>query len=99
MRDIFRDFYNDPAWRRLRNETKKYWLNNHFNCPYCKLPLKRNQRLVVDHIISRRKAPDLSMNPNNLCVLHHVCHNKKTSYVDNNTKIPVNDQGYPPDWE
>lgn len=62
-------FYLSPAWKTLR---LKILRAAGWRCAMC--GAARRHGTQVDHIIPRRKRPDLALDPRNLQVLCPSCH-------------------------
>jgi len=93
------NFYKTLEWLKVRNKVKKYKINT--KCPICGYLLLKQQRLVVDHIIPRRKLPKSRwLEIGNLQLLHSTCHEKSKQIIERNShKIPVEFDGINPDWK
>ena len=64
-------FYLSKEWMRLRAWALATW-------PTC-LSCKRAQSVDVDHILPRKRRPDLELSEANLQPLCHSCHSKKSN--------------------
>ena len=93
-------FYKDIKWIKLRSKVRAQWKREGKPCAYCGHDLDHDEKgsVTVDHIINRRQRPDLAYEQSNLQVVHSTCNTKKASYVENNTKTRINDDGYPEGW-
>ena len=93
-------FYSSKEWHKLRSKTKALWKAKAYPCGYCHQPIDWTQRVSVDHIMNRKKHPDLALSMSNLQVVHHECNTKKAAYYENNNKIEVQSNGFPvgSDW-
>ncbi len=69
------DFYRNPKWRKIR----KQYIEENPVCELCTQYDIVSEGECVDHIIPRRLAPDLELNPINFQTLCNDCHNKKTA--------------------
>jgi len=92
-----RVFYSSAQWKKLARQVRKLWKAQGLPCGYCGQPLT-NGRLIVDHIINRRKRPDLAFSLDNLTVVHHACNTKKYHHVEVNNKPKIGYDGLPDDW-
>lgn len=92
-------FYESKAWKVLRARMKNSAIKHGRTCNWCKKPLLKGQNMIADHIIMLRKRPDLRLDPNNIQMLHHACHSKKTVFSDYNDKDPIDVNGYPESWQ
>lgn len=73
-----RAFYGTAAWQRVRAEVL---LRDLYQCQCgCRRVVGRKGEAVVDHIIDRRKRPDLALNPSNLRTMAKQCHDRKTAH-------------------
>jgi len=68
------DFYRRKRWRNLRS----YHLMESPLCVECEKEGRLITANVVDHIIPRRKRPDLELDQSNLQSLCDSCHNRKS---------------------
>lgn len=72
-------FYGTTAWETLRSAVLK---RDKFRCQKCgALCLGKKRGMPsphCDHIIDRKEAPHLAMDPDNIQVLCSACHSKKT---------------------
>ena len=73
--ELGHDFYQSIAWRKLsaRIKVRDLYIDAVDN------RVHGNNGLIVDHIIPRRSAPELSMNESNLWLLSREHHNRKTA--------------------
>lgn len=69
MRSL-QDFYNSPAWLRVRYVALK---RARGSCECCGARPSHGDPLHVDHIKPRSKRPDLALDPSNLQVLCRPC--------------------------
>lgn len=88
-------FYGTSKWKKISAKVKARWVKEGLPCYYCGHALVKEDRLTVDHVINRRKRPDLALNLNNLVVVHHACNTKK--YYEQEAKdVPmVGVDGFP----
>jgi len=70
-RQSHNDFYTSWQWAKIRYEVLKAW------SPVC-MCCGATERIVVDHIKSRRKYPELSLEFDNLQVLCDQCNRGKS---------------------
>lgn len=72
--ELGHEFYQSLQWRKLsaRIKVRDLYIDAVDNRVY------GNNELIVDHIIPRRSAPELSMNEDNLWLLSREHHNRKT---------------------
>lgn len=68
-------FYQSVSWRKLsaRIKVRDLYIDAVDNRVY------GNNELIVDHIVPRRTAPELSMSEDNLWLINRIHHNYKTS--------------------
>ena len=66
-------FYSSGKWRGLR----AVFLKRHPLCAVCGAQAEH-----VDHVLSRKQAPELELEWENLRALCRPCHTKKTNQVD-----------------
>lgn len=68
-------FYQSVQWRKLsaRIKVRDLYIEAVDNRVY------GNNELIVDHIVPRRSAPELSMSEDNLWILNRIHHNRKTA--------------------
>lgn len=90
-------FYTSTDWRKLRLAVLR---RDRYTCRDCGqkcLGKKKNMPAPhVDHVINRKKRPDLALNAANLRTLCPACHNVKTKRYDVvSKKIPVGADGFP----
>jgi len=89
-------FYKSKEWYRMRNVIL---VRDNYSCRMCGAYVRPKGQNCVDHIISRRRRPDLSLDPNNLQTLCHSCHNKQKQIMEaNEHKVPVDESGFPASW-
>ena len=91
-------FYGSREWFKIRSKALKRdgWL-----CRMCGKNVKPKYQAHVDHVISRRKRPDLSLVLDNLQTLCSHCHNSNKKRDENNPNRGCNEQGLPNDgsWD
>ncbi|NHE57946.1 HNH endonuclease [Cyclobacterium plantarum] len=68
------DFYRKKDWLKLR----KHYIEANPVCELCDQWEIVSEGAVVDHIIPRRLAPHLELEPTNLQTLCGKCHRQKT---------------------
>lgn len=91
-------FYSTPQWRQLRAKVKKSWRLSGAPCHYCggRLNWKIPRGTIVDHVIPRRKRPDLALVVSNLVVVCHPCNSKKAAWDEKERDIPeIGEDGFP----
>lgn len=73
--ELGHEFYQSIQWRKLsaRIKVRDLYIDAVDNRVY------GNNGLIVDHIVPRRSAPELSMNEDNLWLLSREHHNSKSS--------------------
>lgn len=73
--ELGHDFYQSVAWRKLsaRIKVRDLYIEAVNN------KVLGNNELIVDHVIPRRTAPELSMSEDNLWLLSRIHHNRKSS--------------------
>ncbi len=89
-------FYTSKEWVALRDKVRKKWRAAGKPCGLCGKPFLKGERNVVDHIIERRKRPDLSLTESNLHVTHHACNSRKAKAE---RKPAIDANGFPPGWQ
>ena len=89
-------FYQSPAWKAARLTCL---VRARFRCRMCGASLRGKGNAHVDHIESRRKRPDLSLEQDNLQALCSFHHNSVKQAMEARCVPVVNGQGYPPDWQ
>lgn len=67
-------FYASRAWRRLR----EYQITREPLCRHCMQQGRTTAGKQVDHIIPRKRAPELELDMDNVQTLCASCHCKKT---------------------
>lgn len=67
-------FYNTPQWRALR---KQALIRDCYRCVVCQRDVHHKGQSRVDHIVSRRQRPDLSLVLSNVRTLCPSCDNKR----------------------
>lgn len=98
MAKIADEFYLTAEWEKLRLSALRAagW-----KCRQCGCGVRGakagQSRPVVDHVVNRKQGGKDELA--NLQVLCLSCHNKKTKWVDYNTKVPVGLSGLAPGWE
>ena len=92
-------FYSCKEWKKLRFRLVNSAIKHNRKCKWCNKRLIKGQKMIADHIIMLRTRPDLRLNENNIQILHHECHTKKTHFQDYNTKEPIDDDGFPKSWQ
>ena len=90
-------FYQSPDWIALRKATTKRWKREGLPCSYCGEPIEwaRRYAAIADHVKPIRVRPDLALTPENIVMMHHACHSKKTAWDDLNKKTEIDANGYP----
>ena len=87
-------FYSSAAWRELRAKVRSKWRKaGQPPCPICRQPIKGVP--VVDHVIARRKRPDLALAESNLRVVCHPCNSQKAAWEDNSDRAKTGADGFP----
>jgi 5-methylcytosine-specific restriction endonuclease McrA len=88
-------FYASPAWAKLRSKVRASWRRaGSPPCPDC--GQKITGLPVVDHIIARRKRPDLALVESNLRVICHPCNSRKGHWEDREDRGPeIGADGFP----
>ena len=81
---MFKDrfsFYRSKEWRKLLDNLKNERLNDdgQIICEYCGRPIVRAYDIIGHHKIELTEENvndyDISLNPQNIALLHHSCHN------------------------
>jgi 5-methylcytosine-specific restriction endonuclease McrA len=90
-------FYSQVEWQKLRAKVKKQWRGAGLPCAHCGkvLDWATKAGVVVDHKINRKQRPDLAMEQDNLCCVHHECNTRKAFHVENNSRVEIGADGYP----
>lgn len=83
---ILQNFYASDAWRNFRSITileraERCKKNNEiFKCEYCGKPIVDTTDVTLHHVteLTPKNVHDIniSLNPDNVIVVHHDCHNK-----------------------
>ena len=68
-------FFRTKTWQRLRHLVIR---RDRGRCTLCGRSVLGSGQAHVDHIVSRKKRPDLEHDPDNLRTLCHSCHSHKT---------------------
>ena len=92
-------FYNTREWRELREMIRG---RDKWRCQLCGISVREKGASQVDHIIPRRTAPALALDPNNLRTLCRSCHNKfdkARGHKSPRAVMPVDESGYPESWK
>ncbi|MEK4024470.1 HNH endonuclease [Sporosarcina sp. FSL W7-1283] len=76
-------FYNSTAWRKLRAMIK---IRDNGLCQMCLVDKRIVIGTIVDHIIPIKVDWQLRLTENNLQLLCHSCHNKKTAEDEKRVK-------------
>ena len=77
-----KDFYSSNDWRKLRETLMNQRQNNEglLLCEECGMPIVANYDCVAHHIkeLTPENIKDaaISLNPENILLVHHKCHNK-----------------------
>ena len=88
MSDLY-NFYRSSKWRNLLDQIKLERLNSdgQLICEYCGKPITRAFDIIGHHkehlTIENVNDVSISLNPNNIALVHHRCHNyihEKLSY-------------------
>jgi 5-methylcytosine-specific restriction protein A len=86
-------FYSQPAWYRIRT---KALMRDGYTCRMCKANIRGKGLAHVDHIIGRRKRPDLALSIDNLQSLCMPCHNSTKQVIEKNADKPaIGMDGFP----
>ena len=67
-------FYNSNAWRGIRMRVLK---RDGWRCVWCGRSLRGKGIARIDHILERKKRPDLELDINNLRALCYDCDAKR----------------------
>lgn len=82
MRYTLSNFYQSKEWDKFRKIVIAERLNEEglIICEHCKKPIIRSYDIIAHHIeeLTEENVNDvtISMNPDNIKLVHHVCHNK-----------------------
>jgi len=90
-------FYTSTPWRKVRQAVLR---RDRYICRHCGVKCLGHKKNLpnphVDHVINRKKRPDLALNPGNLVTLCPPCHSKKTQTYDVVRKgNPIGLDGFP----
>ena len=93
-------FYKTPGWFRARHKAITRWRSAGLPCAFCgsELMWAMKGSIIVDHIINRKKRPDLALEPTNLQVVHHECNSRKWRWLEANQKEQIGLDGLPDSW-
>jgi 5-methylcytosine-specific restriction endonuclease McrA len=88
-------FYGSTAWVKLRSRVRARWRRDGSPpCPLCKKAITGVP--IVDHIIPRRKRPDLALEGSNMQVVCHPCNTQKGVWEDREDRGPeIGADGFP----
>ena len=90
-------YYTSPEWEKLRVQALR---RDGWRCTKCGVGVRGaragQSRPVVDHIVNRKQGGKDELA--NLEVLCLPCHNKKTAWVDHNTRAEVGLDGLTDEW-
>ena len=95
------NFYSTKEWIKLRSKAKAIWKIRALPCGYCDGYIDYGvHKVIVDHVLNRKKHPDRALDLSNLQVVHHECNTKKYAYVENNKRPEIGADGFPTnsDW-
>jgi 5-methylcytosine-specific restriction endonuclease McrA len=94
------NFYKRPAWFKARSKAIARWKSSGLPCAVCGQPINWVVKgsMIVDHIVNRKKRPDLALEPTNLQVVHHPCNTKKALWKENTTREEIGLDGLPASW-
>lgn len=85
------DFYRSSEWRGLLSIIKSERVNaqGELICEHCEIPIVRAYDCIGHHVIELTEQnvndANISLNPDNIMLVHHRCHNKihnKLGYAD-----------------
>lgn len=88
--DIMNDnFYTSKKWRKLVKALRtERAVNGIVYCEHCGKPIEREYEIIAHHVTELNASnidnADVTLNPNNIKLVHHRCHNiihGKTGYV------------------
>ena len=75
------DFYRSPQWEKFREVVILERQNDHGEtiCEYCKQPIIKKYDIILHHIthltLNNVNNYDISLNSQNIMIVHHKCHN------------------------
>lgn len=76
------NFYRSPEWIAFRNVVINERLNDEGNiiCAYCGKPIVRRYDIIAHHCNTylteeNVNDADIALNPDNIQLVHHICHN------------------------
>jgi 5-methylcytosine-specific restriction protein A len=72
-------FYRTQLWKQTRAQALALYGRV---CASCRRPIAEDERAHVDHVRPRSEAPQLALSLENLRVLCHGCHSRKTTRHD-----------------
>lgn len=79
--DLF-SFYRSSEWEGLRKTITMERVNEHGDliCEYCQKPIVKQYDAICHHVVELTESnvhdAMISLNPDNIQVVHHRCHNK-----------------------
>lgn len=75
---ISSNFYNSSEWRGLLEYLKMSRVNEQGDliCEYCGRPITKKYDCIGHHKLELRDHPELALDPDNIALVHHGCHNK-----------------------
>lgn len=91
-------FYKSREWHRLRMKAIK---RDGYQCRHCGANVRGKGLAHVDHVIARRKAPELALDLRNLETLCSTCHNSHKKRDENDPSRGARPDGLPIDgsWD
>ena len=90
-------FYSSIEWKKLRAKVKARWKALGLPCGYCGDQIDYRAMPIVDHIVSRREAPERALDITNLQVTCHRCNTLKAHGKPPVT--PTGMDGFPSGWD
>jgi 5-methylcytosine-specific restriction protein A len=89
-------FYSSKAWHKLRAQALK---RDGYKCRFCGVDVRGKGMASVDHIVPRRKAPELALELSNTQVLCHNHHNSTKQLMEKRIDIEsIGIDGFPDSW-
>ena len=76
------DFYRSKEWEQLRRQLMLQRLDHEGNiiCAHCRRPIFKKYDCIGHHVIelteTNYKDTSISLNPDNIVLVHHKCHNQ-----------------------
>ena len=89
-------FYSSKAWHKLRAQALK---RDGYRCRMCGVDVRGKGAASVDHIVPRRRAPELALDLGNLQVLCKPHHDSTKQLIEKRIHIEaIGIDGLPDSW-